>query len=597
MNQSDKIESLTLISQLEAKNFIVEDYQRGYKWTEQQVIDLLNDVKDFVENDKNIGKAYCLQPIVLIEKDNEVCELVDGQQRLTTIFIILSYIGKCSFSINYNTRKGSNTFLNDYVATNSKKLLDCNWKKFIKEFPELNNVDNYHFYQTYAYIHKWFSEKDHARYKDASLFLERLGVIYYKPEMTNGLTPQKIFRNINSNKIELTNAELIKGILIISGVKERDPIHKLYEQLNIAKEWDNIENTLHNDQLWYFLKPNRNYRNRIEFLFELYALIYIREFKIDNEDAYSLFHALNNKNLNHVWKETVQIFNIVTDWFDESNLEMYHFVGYAIAVELFSINELIGFWNSKTKDSFLEFLKLKILEKIGDEEKVKNASYLKSKKEVNRMLLLHNILSLRQKDTLNGCSNWTARFRFDLFISENWSLEHIHAQKEAPRDSFENLRPWIISTVESLKISRKWNESLLEYNDLKRMSDFESIDDWATAKGCKPKLAILIEHVSNFERRISEGAEDKDNIENLALLSHGMNASIGNGYFNEKRVAIIEYDKKGHYLLPTTKNVFLKFYSSHDTNPFDWGKNDKKAYLNDIISKITDFRKEINEWQ
>tara|TARA_R110002050_G_scaffold254173_1_gene392644 strand:- start:4829 stop:6613 length:1785 start_codon:yes stop_codon:yes gene_type:complete len=594
MEVSDRIETLTKISSLNYKKFTVEDYQRGYKWTKQQVYDLLDDVKDFIENDQNIGKAYCLQPIVVIEKDENHCELVDGQQRLTTIFTIISYIGKCNFSINYNTRKESDTFLNQYVALNDDKIINCDWRDFCAEYPHLNTVDNYHLYHAYKYIHEWFSSKDHLKYKKADIFLERLGLIYYQPEMTNGMTPQKIFRNINSNKIELTNAELIKGILIINGVKEPDPIHELHEQLNIAKEWDKIENALHNDQLWYFLNPSRTYRNRIEFLFELYAFIYVPDFKMDREDPYCLFHALNNRNLNHVWNETVQIFNIITDWFDDTNLEMYHCVGYVIAAELFSINELIVFWNSKTKDSFLKFLIIEILNKVGDDEKIRNASYTKSRKEVTRILLLHNILSLRQKDETLTTPTWASRFRYDLFISEKWSLEHIHAQREAPRDSFENLRSWISSTVKSLMLADKWNEELEEYSDLKKMADFESIDEWAIAKNCDPKLALLIDHVTNFERTISDGQEDKHNIENLALLSHGMNSSIGNGYFNQKRAAIIEYDKKGRYLLPTTKNVFLKFYSTNDTNPFEWGKNDKDAYLNDISSKINNFRKEMN---
>lgn len=594
MEISARIETLTRISSFGAKNFVVEDYQRGYKWTKQQVLDLLDDVKDFIENDQNTGKAYCLQPVVVIEKDENNSELVDGQQRLTTIFLIASYIGQCNFSINYNTRKESDTFLNQHIAVDNQKIINDDWRNFCTEYPHLDNVDNYHLYHAYKYIHEWFSANDHSKYKKADIFLDRLGVIYYQPEMTNGMTPQKIFRNINSNKIELTNAELIKGILIINGVKEPDALHELHEKLDIAKEWDKIENALHNDQLWYFLNPSRTYRNRIEFLFELYAFIYVDNFKRDREDPYCLFHALNDKNLNHVWNETVQIFNIITDWFDDTNLEMYHFVGYVIAAELFSIKELIVFWNSETKDSFLKFLKIEILNKIGDDEKIRNASYRKSKPEVTRKLLLHNILSLRQKDETHTTPTWASRFRFDLFISEKWSLEHIHAQKEAPRDSFENLRPWIVATVESLKISGKWNEKLEEYNDLGQMNEFESIEDWAVAKNCDPKLAVLVDHVTNFERTISGGQEDKDNIENLALLSHGMNSSIGNGYFNEKRAAIIEYDKKGRYLLPTTKNVFLKFYSINDTNPFEWGRNDKNAYLNDIRTKINSFREEMN---
>jgi uncharacterized protein with ParB-like and HNH nuclease domain len=65
--------------------YFVPAYQRGYRWDEQQVKDLLNDIWEWGEGDKN---KYCLQPIVI--KSIEVkFDLVDGQLLLKNIFIIL----------------------------------------------------------------------------------------------------------------------------------------------------------------------------------------------------------------------------------------------------------------------------------------------------------------------------------------------------------------------------------------------------------------------------------------------------------------------------------------------------------------------------
>lgn len=69
--------------------FVVKSYQRGYRWGESQVNALLNDIYD------NGQKAYCLQPIVVRALDNEnQYELIDGQQRLTTLFLLHWYISK-----------------------------------------------------------------------------------------------------------------------------------------------------------------------------------------------------------------------------------------------------------------------------------------------------------------------------------------------------------------------------------------------------------------------------------------------------------------------------------------------------------------------
>lgn len=65
--------------------FYLPDYQRGYRWTSEEIKLLLDDIYE------SAGKPYCLQPIV-VKKSNERFELIDGQQRLTTIYLICKYM-------------------------------------------------------------------------------------------------------------------------------------------------------------------------------------------------------------------------------------------------------------------------------------------------------------------------------------------------------------------------------------------------------------------------------------------------------------------------------------------------------------------------
>ena len=97
---------LKTIEGLSGMTFLIPAYQRGYRWTEQQVTDLLNDVYEFNDSDNGF---YCLQPLVLVQrvedtlkrikeeaqslKDVETLlrgkwEVIDGQQRLTTLFLL-----------------------------------------------------------------------------------------------------------------------------------------------------------------------------------------------------------------------------------------------------------------------------------------------------------------------------------------------------------------------------------------------------------------------------------------------------------------------------------------------------------------------------
>lgn len=114
------------------KNYFIPSYQRGYRWEKRQIQDLLEDLYSFAcDKDKSEGSFYCLQPIVVKKCDevtktandlqseldnNEWYEVIDGQQRLTSIYLLLKYLidtdrcdfyndyGKHLFSLSYQTR-------------------------------------------------------------------------------------------------------------------------------------------------------------------------------------------------------------------------------------------------------------------------------------------------------------------------------------------------------------------------------------------------------------------------------------------------------------------------------------------------------------
>ena len=89
--------SIKTINDLLKSNFFIPSYQRGYRWTEQQVTDLLNDINEFSPKEipnTNEKTWYCLQPIVVKQKGENEWDVIDGQQRLTTIFLIVHYMNE-----------------------------------------------------------------------------------------------------------------------------------------------------------------------------------------------------------------------------------------------------------------------------------------------------------------------------------------------------------------------------------------------------------------------------------------------------------------------------------------------------------------------
>ena len=290
----NKIE-LKSVNELLGMKFFIPSYQRGYRWTEQQVKDLLNDVNEFIQN-KN-SDFYSLQPLVVkkrwpekaleeikgktsieeIENYINKCEweVIDGQQRLTTIYIILKYLGfEKSYGIDYQTRGKFGSFLDTIKdKTIASDNLNDAYAYIIKDYETFDNIDFYHVFTSYSTIKHWFEveHKDDEKVKKKdfiSHLLKNVKFIWYE---SVGEDPIKVFTRLNIGKIKLTNSELIKALMLNrSNFKDESSRHIQLRQQEIASEWDNIEYTLQNDEFWLFLHE-KDYRKptRIDFIFDL----------------------------------------------------------------------------------------------------------------------------------------------------------------------------------------------------------------------------------------------------------------------------------------------------------------------------------------
>ena len=96
MSISLTIEQKTVFALLSDKNsrFLIPDYQRPYAWEENECATLWNDIQSFALPDNNCDKfnnddVYFLGPIVLFTNSDRKLEVIDGQQRLTTLMLLL----------------------------------------------------------------------------------------------------------------------------------------------------------------------------------------------------------------------------------------------------------------------------------------------------------------------------------------------------------------------------------------------------------------------------------------------------------------------------------------------------------------------------
>jgi len=560
------------IQQLLEKNFFIPAYQRGYRWTPQQIKDFLNDINQFEPkiNDKGEKSWYCLQPLVLKPMDRDSIsingldiektwyEVIDGQQRLTTIFLLIHYINEMwkgkskykEFTLKYQTRQSGSDFLNNLE-------IDINNASISEQ-----NIDFFFISNAYQTIHEWAEGLESLGQLNSaeleSKFVHYTKVIWYETDSDS----VEVFTRLNVGKIPLTNAELIKALFLnktnFIELNDKDKAKIRLQQIEISTEWDRIEYALQNDSLWYFLTDKKVLTTRIDLIFNLISN------KKSNDDDFFTFRFFSEKlkqeKIKQVWRDVKQCFQTLQEWYEDRKL--YHKIGYLIATG-FGINEVYELKNSKSKKEFLNLINEKIIEYLPGDD-LDELQYGSPK--IRPILLFHNV------QTLLNNKNETTKFPFDRYKKEKWDVEHITALADQPPKSEQHKKDWIKEILDN--ISNLNLDSSLQTKLIDVQSDLTKFDEF------------FIQFIEAFQ---GQGL-DVNSIDNLVLLDSSTNRSYKNSVFPLKRKKIIEREKTGTFVPICTKNVFMKFYSTDVEQMTFWGEKDRERYLTDIEEVINSLK-------
>lgn len=557
------------INKLINKKFFIPTYQRGYRWDVQQVEDLLNDLYEFKGNaNTNAGEFYCLQPIV-VKKRGDIYDVIDGQQRLTTILIILKYLNqRRTYSINYATREGSEKFLDEISKRAEENIVE-------------KNIDFFFMKTAYNTVKNWFETmiEEHEEYsletEMTTYLLRHCKVIWY--EVDDDVDAESIFTRLNIGKIPLTNAELIKALLLKESNYSEEGKVTYLRQMEIANEWDMIENTLQDDKVWYFI--NRQYSKqpevRIEYIFDS---INYSDFETNGEFAtfYKFNEMLKTMSVDDVWKKIKDYFQTIMEWYN--NQVYYHLIGFITSRKLNSIEDLIYEYKAcnYTKSEFLDSIKETIkkkMRKIGD---ISVLDYNDDAEDINTVLLLFNVITVMNK------SNAYSRFRFDKYQKNEWSLEHIHAQNaEGILNSTDTMLAWIDEHLASFKTFVD-QEGSDRYEKIVKM-----LEDFDRKHITQDSFTRLFDEICKEIE--SDYGTDLNNISNLALLDKNTNSALSNRFFDVKRRIIVEKDRIGEFIPICTRNVFLKYYSEDASQIHYWSQKDRADYLQSIKNTLREF--------
>jgi len=569
-------------------NYWIPAYQRGYRWSPLQVTQLLDDVWDFVQESEggNRHQFYCLQPLVIKALPDGVFEVVDGQQRLTTIYILLTYLkemvamlGKTRFQLTFATRGQANeTFLKDIDLTRAEQ-----------------NVDFFHICQAYRAVEGWFQNRDGMHKLKLLQHLlnddeagRNVKVIWF--QLAGSDNPVDAFTRLNVGKIPLTNDELIRALFLRRTRADESEAQAL--QLKIAYEWDQLEKALQSDAFWYFLSnQGGKAQNRIGFLFDLVARAEGLPPGAEH-DAYGIFYAFSQKlkaaeaSPEQEWRKIKQTFMMLEEWFEDRIL--YHVVGFLVS-EWMSIGEISELSRHCTKSEFERKLRGEIYTRvIGGQmpremneeairttvtDKLEDLEYGLHRAKIKSLLLLFNLATLLQDKRSN------LRFQFDSFKSELWNIEHVRSVTSDKPERHSERIEWLTHCLGYLK-SQKAEEAL--------RAEIEAFVQLPQQDALDTVFDPLYDRLLEFFREKTDEEADHS-IANLALLDEHTNKSYKNAVFAVKRQRLLSLDKAGIFVPLCTRNVFLKCYSPQVDNVMFWSPGDRDAYQSAIIETLVRF--------
>ena len=585
---------------------------------------MLDDIFSFSAGEQT---SYFLQPLVVKasgEPKNNEWEVLDGQQRLTTMLLILIKIISRMGDEDKEEYKDSLYEIKYLIRPN----LD------FKNPDPKQTIDGFYLAEAKNTIDRWFDAKRKAHadldgikkclfHPDSS---QQVKFIWYEisPD-SNDLSSINVFNRLNKGKIGLTGSELIKALFVLDLENNGDQDNTASGQL--VMEWNEMERKFQNDNFWYFISnEDRAIQTRIDLLFDFLTQKTNGE---DSDYSYRLFQNLFDycnaakganvvlnpfwstikvDNMKTAWRQIKKTFNSLVAWYEDNMF--YHYVGFLVNEKSSPLSIFNSLQEAKsvsarnnpshewTRDDSEKTLKGLIREKFKasnaylTRDGINKLEYGDSER-VRRVLLLFNIeLCIKTGNQ---------RFSFDCFKKEKWDIEHVDSQNDSDLQKPEERILWLRNILMILQMEQCKTPLLEECSSLIQEYDKQVEGERTFSNELYASLYKKVNQYFSFDSTAGDSSIDlvdlsnknKDSINNLTLLNSDINRSYKDAPFPYKRYFIIQQDQEGGHFIPIgTRNLFLKYYSNskNSSSSLDlmrWNEADKDSYL-DFIHSIVD---------
>jgi len=554
----------------------IPEYQRGYKWSKTEVTKLLVDIDKFKQEN---GKFYCLQNITLVPNtDGNSLNVVDGQQRLTTLAVLLSRLGFADLVTNkliYAVRPETHTFLTTYITgAIAQAPLDftVTWPNPALNNKDFNRQDIFYLYETVNTVDNWLANK---KPEEKVIFKQKvLNDVKLIVNKIDSDAEEKIFGNLNSKRIPLDGADLVRAVLITRVANDesekagdiKNIVRVNERRVRIGWELDEINAWWSQDEVRGFFKMF--IKNKVEGDVEFDLVKY----PVNN--LLLLFAAKDSKNLSldlvedqesalKFYKELTKMHHTLKDWYQDKHI--YHFLGYLFSQTGVTFKVIFENWLKSTgrKEFISALLKDIRLSIFGNDE----VQALFDKTEdwyADTKLLVKILLAL---DIESSMPEYRKNLPYGAFVKGTNDIEHIFPQNPEK----------ITEKKEYIEYLNKYGLSDVQFD----LSEFEERQDNITYQ--EDMELYIINQMALV---------DINSIGNLVLLDYSINRSIGRISYARKRAVIIKHFNKGDFIQPHTFKVFARYFVDGDNESRDlerWTDKDIEENCAAIITTLTNF--------
>src|SRR5574344_515253 len=613
----------------------IPNYQRGYKWTKENIEVLLNDLRNFFDNNQENDKYYCLQNITIC-KNGSVFNLIDGQQRITTLYVLLAFFNyqnalpdfndwqdKLDYSIKHGNDLGTDSFIKENIVTgkiwNSEDKLEAKHK------------DEFYLIEVCDAIKEWFDNTEEQgreankqwfkKNKKSYIrcFLNRVKLIVNCVTESNRDTKEpQLFANINGAKVNLDGVDLMRAVLITRSAKEK----------YIKNNDDNLINEFRvrmgieiDDMNRWWSQPNvktffrqllpEDILNQAKGSFNIEAfpinLLYMLYYESKKNDATKQFsfrnfeygidsNGISDDNHYEMYSGIRKLHNEMQDWYEDK--QIYNYLGFLFyrckgrtfvyKKKKFTINytEIYKLWNEeiKNKKEFSHCLKSLIINSLCSDYDDKDDD----SKNIDELCkdiadIKYNWYKTENKNLINVLvlqdiliSNSTVRIPARYFTSNDEDKEHINAQTLL-EDSSECKKADVIKYIDEM------NDNDNELNNIR-----------CAVENYKGDILDSEEKIKTLIKLNDIGL---NSIGNIVLLDLTTNRSYHNNPYNEKRAVIItnffkqSNGKKEIFIRPFTLKVFIKGNSGNEVDRFP-----EKWTIKDIRDNAKTMAESLKTW-